>query len=128
MFKLVRIMSSSGLSAASSREVALLTSQLTNIRAEIRHFMDEKNRQIDDLQQRIRSLQPAQKRSVSPDSEANNKRIKTEGNGLDFTVNDGFTEVYIAQWESMWTLVPPLHINFFFCLISYFGDSLVLSE
>ena len=93
MFKLMRIMSSSGLSAASSREVALLTSQLTNIRAEIRHFMEEKNRQIDDIQQRIKSLQPAHKRSVSPDSGANNKRIKTEGGRLDFTVNDGFTEV-----------------------------------
>ena len=98
MFKLVRIMSSYGLSAASSREVALLTSQLTNIRAEIRQFMEEKNRQIDDIQQRIKSLQPAaNKRSVSPDSEANNKRIKTEGDTLDFTVDDGFTVVKLCE-------------------------------
>ena len=92
MFKLVRIMSSSGLSAASSREVALLTSQLTNIRAEIRQYMEEKNRQIDDIQQRIKSLQPVHKRSVSPDCEAKNKKIKTE-DSLDFTVTEGFTEV-----------------------------------
>ena len=97
MFKLVRIMSSSGLSAASSREVALLTSQLTNIRAEIRHFMEEKTKQIDDIQQRIKSLQPASKRSVSPVPEANNKRIKTEGERLDFTVTDGFTEVKLGE-------------------------------
>ena len=93
MFKLVKIMSRSAVSAASSREVALLTSQLNNIRAEIRQFMDEKNKQIDDIQQRIQSLQPVNKRSVSPDSEANNKRIKTEGDSLDFTVTEGFTEV-----------------------------------
>ena len=99
MFKLVRIMSSSGLSAASSREVALLTSQLTNIRAEIRRFVQEKNRQIDDLEQRIQSLQPALKRSISPDSEANNKRIKTEGERLDFTVSDGFTQVKLCKIE-----------------------------
>ena len=97
MFRLVRIMSSSVLSPASSREVALLTSQLTNIRAEIRQFMEEKNRQIDDIQQRIKSLQPAVKRkiSVSPDPEANKKKIKTEGDTLDYTVNNGFTEVML---------------------------------
>ena len=92
MFRLFKMMSSSSLSAASSREVALLTSQLNNIRAEIRQFMEEKNKQIDDIQQRIKSLQPANKRSVSPDFEANNKKIKTEGS-LDFTVTEGFTEV-----------------------------------
>ena len=96
MLKLAKIMTSSGLSAASSREVALLTSQLKNIRAEIRQFMEEKNRQIDDLQQRIQSLQPPVKRSVSQDSEAKSKRIKTEGGLLDFTVNnEGFTEVML---------------------------------
>ena len=95
MFKLLKVMSSSGLPAASSREVALLTSQLTKIRTEIRQFVEEKNRQIDDLQQRIKSLQPAVKRSVSPDSEANTKRIKTEGDLPDFTVSDGFTEVML---------------------------------
>ena len=94
MFRLFKMMSSSSLSAASSREVALLTSQLNNIRAEIRQFMEEKNRQIDDIQHRIKSLQPAVKRSAPADSEANTKRIKTEGDTLHFTVNDGFTEVY----------------------------------
>ena len=92
MFKLAKIMSRSALSAASNREVALLTSQLNNIRAEIRQFMEEKTKQIDDIQQRIKSLQPVHKRSVSPDCEEKNKKIKTE-DSLDFTVTDGFTEV-----------------------------------
>ena len=85
-----------------------LASQLEDIRAGIRQFieeknkqidefMEEKNMQIDDIQQRIESLQPVNKRSVSPDSEANNKRIKTEGDSLDFTVTEGFTEVMRDQ-------------------------------
>ena len=101
-----KIMSRSNLSAASSMEVALLASQLEDIRAGIRQFieeknkqidefMEEKNMQIDDIQQRIESLQPVNKRSrsVSPESEANNKKFKTEDDSMDFTVTEGFTEV-----------------------------------
>ena len=78
------------MSTVGSMEAAML-------RAEIWKFVEKKHIQMDDLQQRIKSLQPAvkRKRSVSPDSEANKKKIKSEGDTLDYTVNNGFTEVML---------------------------------
>ena len=71
--------------------------EATKLSTEIWKFDEEKHIHLDNLQQRIKSLQPAvkRKRSVSPDPEANKKKTKTEGDTLDYTVNNGFTEVML---------------------------------
>ena len=87
-------MSTSSLSPAAVQEVNLLNSKLTSIRAEIRSFVDLKNSEINEIQRRIDSLittSSGVKRPASVDSEALNKKIKTDP--LSLTVKDGFTQV-----------------------------------